>query len=123
MDRPTHCHRITCFSRCPGCAACPCSNCLHLRALVAPSEPPADHLTTGVVPATHADAPVADAVWACLAGEGANDTAAEDFDAEGDVHELATADYDDPSDAAVALYGYDDVDRLLKATCRARRVA
>lgn len=112
---PTHCHRITCFSRCDGCRTCTCANCEHLRALVAPSEPPADHLTTGVVPATHADAPVADAVWACLAGE--------DVDAEGDVHELATLDYNDPSDAAVALYDYDDVDHLLEATCRARRVA
>ena len=75
-----------------------------MRSLV---EPPADHLTTGVVPATHLDAPVSDVVWDCLAG---------------DVHELATLDYDEPSEAA----WWDETDRTLARTCRedrARRVA
>jgi len=86
-----------------------------MRALV---EPPADHLTTGVVPATHLDAPVSDVVWDCLAGE----TEATDFDVVGDVHELATLDYDEPSEAA----WWDETDRTLARTCRedrARRVA
>jgi len=58
---PTHCHRITCYG-CDGCRACTCRNCVHMRALV---EPPATHLTTGVVPATHLDAPAFDAPHTC----------------------------------------------------------
>lgn len=90
-----------------------------MRSLV---EPPADHLTTGyvpVVPATHLDAPVSDVVWDCLAGDSGDETAAEDFDREGDAHDLATLDYDEPSEAA----WWDATDRTLARTCRARRVA
>ena len=118
---PTHCHRIPCYG-CAGCLACRCANCLHMRALV---EPPADHLTTGyvpVVPATHLDAPVSDVVWDCLAGDLDGETEAEDLDLEGDAHDLATRDYDEPSEAA----WWDDTDRTLARTCRedrARRVA
>ena len=119
--QPTHCHRITCYG-CAGCRACTCRNCLHMRALV---EPPTDHLTTGfvpVVPATHLDAPVSDVVWDCLAGDSGDETPAEDFDLEGDAHDLATRDYDEPSEAA----WWDATDRTLARTCRetrARRVA
>ena len=77
---PTHCYRITCYG-CAGCRACRCANCLHMRALV---EPPADQLTTGVVPATHLDAPVSDVVWDCLAGDLDGETGAHDH-ARGDV--------------------------------------
>ena len=90
-----------------------------MRTLVAP---PADHLTTGVVPATHLDAPVSDVVWDCLAGDLDGETAATDLDVVGDVHELALADYDEPSEAA----WWDETDRTLARTCRetrARRVA
>jgi len=90
-----------------------------MRTLV---EPPATHLTTGVVPATHLDTPVSDVVWDCVAGDSGGETPAEDFDVEGDVHELATLDYDEPSEAA----GWDATDRTLARTCRetrARRVA
>ena len=90
-----------------------------------PAAPPADHLTAGyapVVPATHLDAPVSDVVWDCLAGDLDGETAATDLDVVGDVHELATLDYDEPSEAA----WWDETDRTLARTCRetrARRVA
>ena len=74
------------------------------------------------MPATHLDTPVSDVVWDCVAGDSGGETPAEDFDVEGDVHELATLDYDEPSEAA----GWDATDRTLARTCRetrARRVA
>jgi hypothetical protein len=55
------------------------------------------------------DTPVAAVGSAEYAGDSGGETPAEDFDVEGDVHELATLDYDEPSEAA----GWDATDRTL----------